>query len=119
MADFQPRGAGQVLTVTISARFAFRTVNNVGTPVRMISGLNCLMTLSPNFLRLARHVTMPYSRFAIGGAATPYQVGVPPTKCCALAGRTNSSRITMKLSIKRYGGSETVAIVILSDKLTN
>ena len=44
------------------------------------------MTLSPDFLRLTRHVVMPCPRFAIGGAATPSQAGFPPAKCCALLG---------------------------------
>ena len=85
MADFKPRGAGQLLTIMKVGRFAFHYTDSVGTPdFEQISGLNCLMTLSPDFLRLARRVTTSYSRFATGGAVTPYQAGFPPAKCCAL-----------------------------------
>ena len=73
------------LNVHKVGRFAFHYTDSVGTPdFEQISGLNCLMTLSPDFLRLARRVTTSYSRFATGGAVTPYQAGFPPAKCCAL-----------------------------------
>ena len=76
MADFKPRGAVRNLTITISSRIAFHLIHNVGTPVYLISGLNCLMTLPPDFLRLIYGVTVGISKVATGDVVSIFPDGI-------------------------------------------
>ena len=80
MADLRPRGAERLLACVRSRSCCLPCSKACRHTRRLISGLKCLMTLLPNFLRLTLRVTTASPRFAIGGVASPYRMGVPPIK---------------------------------------
>ena len=80
MADLRPRGANYWLANIRQQLCCLPFSKERRHTRRLISGLKCLMTLLPNFLRLTLCVTTASPRFAIGGMALPYRAGFPPAK---------------------------------------